>query len=196
MSSSNVFLRNCVKNPCSEASNTIVCVWEATSAWNVPRDCTNDRVSGDQGTTWVTLADTLSGSGECADFVIENESSILSWVTIATISVGQSCCSEPLKVVGRWSSGHSSTSPAWNDGIDATTDESWSKSNWLSQVVECNDCCSLGDWNVICNGRWIVRWMVDIAKWLMSNATRVQQMCSNNDTETVLCASSSAMSSR
>lgn len=144
-------------DPWAEVVNTIECIRPATSAWNVPWDNSDNMTGNGQRTARISLADTLSSHGECADFVIENELSVSGSVTSTAISIGQSCGCQSLKIVWCGSSLNGfnrffvfsrenifkllthrdgSTSPSSNNSVDATTSVCTTKSNCLDIRVE------------------------------------------------------------
>lgn len=128
------------------------------TAWNVPRDG-SDNVSGsDQWTAWISLADTLSGNGEGANLVGEDELGVASSVSRLAVSVGQGGCGQPLEVVWSRTSGDCGTTPSRDDSVNATSDMSGSEGNCLNVGIEGHKCSGTGDRDT--GGQEIVRWRI------------------------------------
>lgn len=89
----------------------------------------------------LTLANTLSGQSEGADFVIQDKWAIVDRVTSGTIIVGQSCGGQGLKIVGRWSSGDCGSTPSSDDSIDTTSSEWACKTDCSNVGVENERIC-------------------------------------------------------
>lgn len=145
--------------------------------------------------TWITLANSLSSLSECANLVVEDESSIGSTVSGTTISVCQSCGGQLLKLVWWSSTINCSASPAGDDSVDTSSDLCCSQSDGLSICVETDDGGSLNNWDVESNCLSVIRRMVDDSRAGVRYSSTVQENCSNYNADRILGAANCAMSS-
>lgn len=189
-----------LQNPSSEVVDTIEGIREATSAWNVPWNCSYNLTGNNEGTTAVSLADTLTGHSESTNLVIEHKLSVVDCVSRSAILVGQSCCLQPLQVVGSWSSSNSGTSPSWHDCVKSTTGVGCCKWNSLNIGCHCNGSLGTNSSHAIKSFRyqkrtiinatfdlligdpcWVVTFMGVKFSTLVIDSSSVQQNTSDNN---------------
>lgn len=185
-----------VEDPCAMAEDTIECVWESTSAWDVPWNDSNNGSTSGQGAAWVSLADSLSGLSEGANFVGEDERGVAYSVSGLAVSVGQGGGGQWLQLVWWWSSSNSGTSPSRNDGGDTASGRGWGKSDCGNVGIESDDGGGLDDRHIIGDGLGVVASVVDNSGANVLNSTSVQGSGTDNNADRVLSASNGAMGSR
>ena len=138
--------------------NTIVSVWESSCAWDIPWNNTDELSIQSQWAARVSLANSLSFSCECANFVVKDESSISSCVSSTAISICQCCLCETLKLIWWCTSTLGSSTPSWNNGCLSTSDCIAVQWNSTSIGCECDCSCCFNDWDVIGDCVCLILW--------------------------------------